>query len=403
MERFSWTAIVALSATVMVAFGAMFYAFSVFLTEDAAGAEFSNTVLSLGFGGSSLVGGLIAFPVGRFADARGVRSVFALGSLLGCLGLTAFAYASEAWHVLAAWWLLIGPAGAMTYYEPAFIAVDQWFSAAHRARALATLTVIGGISGSIFIPLSERFVTWFGWRGAAVGLGLILLAVGGVTAFLFLPTGAGSSEEEAAGAAFSARRLLVDRRFMLYTIGMLLSFGTVQSVITHRVARFEEAGFAVAAVAVWAAVASALSLPGRYASPYVAARRQPTSVHAAAMAALTVSLAMAVTVNESWQMGGHFLAFGVSFGAMLPLRAMVMSSWYSGASFGRVMGAQWTIAAVAGAAFPAGVGVLRDVAGGYELPMFGLTIAMALAVVLVWLAGRVSQPDEPSPPAVDRV
>lgn len=386
MDRFSWPAIVALASTVMVAFGAMFYGFSVFLTADAAGSDFSTTVLSLGYGGAALVGGLLAFPIGRFADRHGVRWVFGVGSLIGFLGLVAFSFAKEPWQVLAAWWLLIGPAGAMTYYEPAFIAVDQWFGARHRARALAVLTVIGGVSGTIFIPLTERLVAWFGWRGAAVALGAILLVVGWVTAFIFVPAGAGE-KRHGEPARFSVRSLLSDRRFVLYTIGMMLSFGAMQSIMTHRVARFEEAGFAVASVAVWAAVASALSLPGRYASPYVAGRRRPTSVHAAGMVALTLALALAVVVGADWQMGAHFILFGLSFGVMLPLRAMVMSSWYSGSAYGRIMGVQWSFAAVVGAAGPAGVGVLRDTIGGYEIPVAFLVVAMGVAAIVTWMAG----------------
>ncbi len=388
MERFSWPAIVALSLIVMVAFGSMFYGFSVFLTTDAAGAEFSTTVLSLGYGGAALVGGLVAFPIGKYADRHGVRSVFAVGSTFGCLGLGAFSIAQDPWHVLAAWWLLIGPAGAMTYYEPAFVAVDQWFSRQHRARALAALTVIGGLAGSAFIPLAERMVSWFGWRWTAVALGGLLLLVGWVGAIWFLPAGSTAESTSDEAIPFSARRLLTDRRFMMYTIGMLLSFGAIQSIITHRVARFEEAGFAVAAVAVWAAVASFLSLPGRYVSPFIAGRRKPTSVHAAGMMAVAVALALAVVAGAPWQMGSHFVLFGLSFGVMLPLRAMVMSTWYSGSSYGRTMGAQWSIAAIVGAVFPAGVGVLRDTTGGYEIPMAGLTVAMGLAALITWMSGR---------------
>lgn len=386
MDRFSWPAITALASTVMVAFGAMFYGFSVFLTTDAAGADFTTTVLSLGYGGAALVGGLLAFPVGRFADRHGVRPVFAIGSALGFVGLLLFSLADESWHVLAAWWLFIGPAGAMTYYEPAFIAVDQWYSRDHRARALALLTVIGGISGTIFIPLTERLVTWFGWRGASVSLGSILLATGWLTAFIFLPSGAGEARRTEE-VRFSIRALLHDRRFVLYTAGMLLSFGTMQAIITHRVARFEEAGFAVASVAVWAAIASALSLPGRYISPFIAGRRTPTSVHSFGMVALTVALAVAVVVGADWQMGAHFILFGLSFGAMLPLRAMVMSSWYSGSAYGRIMGVQWSFAAVFGAAGPAGVGLLRDTTGGYEVPMAAMVATMGIAAFVTWAAG----------------
>jgi cyanate permease len=308
------------------------------------------------------------------------------------VGLLAFSAAREPWQAVASWWLLIGPAGAMTYYEPAFIAVDQWFSAAYRARALAVLTVIGGISGTVFLPVTERLVTAFGWRTAAIVLGVTLAVVGVVVAVVFLPGGGSASVTVEELQRFSVRSLTGDRRFVLYTAGMLLSFGTMQSIITHRVARFEEAGLTVAAVAAWAAAASLISLPGRYVSPYVVRRIRPTTVHAAGMLLLTASIAVAVDVAGSWQMPVHFTMFGIAFGAMLPLRAMVMGSWFSGPRYGRIMGVQWTVAAVIGAVGPAAIGALRDALDGYRGPMAVLAVAMLAAAAATYLAGRMRSP-----------
>ena len=66
---------------------------------------------------------------------------------------------------------------------------------------------------------------------------------------------------------------------------------------------------------------------------------------------------------------------------------MVMSSWYSGSAYGRIMGVQWSFAAVVGAAGPAGVGVLRDTIGGYEIPIAFLVVAMGVAAIVTWMAG----------------
>jgi len=116
---FRWGSIMPLSITVMAAFGILFYGFSVYLTDEAAGSEFSTTALSLAYSGAVLSGGLLAMPVGRYADRHGIRLILGLGSVFGLLGLAAFSAAREPWQVVAAWWLLIGPAGAMTFYEPA--------------------------------------------------------------------------------------------------------------------------------------------------------------------------------------------------------------------------------------------------------------------------------------------
>ena len=117
--------VIPLAITTMVGFGVILYGFSVYATDQAAGALFSKTTLSIAYGGAVFVGGLLALPVGHFADKHGVRIVIGMGALLGGLGLAGFSFSTQPWQVVATWWLLIGPAQAMIYYEPAYVAIDQ--------------------------------------------------------------------------------------------------------------------------------------------------------------------------------------------------------------------------------------------------------------------------------------
>ncbi len=386
---FPWKQILPLSISVMVAFGIMLYGFSVFLTDGAAGGEFSTGLLSVAYGGGLLAAGVLAYPVGRHADRRGVRGIFGWGALLGAGGLLLFSLATRPWHVLVAWWVLIGPAGAMTFYEPAFVAVDRWCTEEQRARALAVLTLIGGLAGIIFLPLIERMISLMDWRPTVRLLGLLFLVTGGGTALFFLknppPTGQVATHNE----RFLLRTVVRDRRFVLFTVGMVLSAVGFQAVLSHRVALFEEAGFAVAGVAAWAAAASALSLPGRSVAPFVARRFRPTGVQATVMGLMTIAVFLMVDGTHYWQIAGHFVIFGLAFGAVLPLRAMAMGTWYSGPGYGRAMGAQWAAASLIGAAGPALVGVLHDATGGYRIPMVFTAILLGGAAVLIAASGRI--------------
>ncbi len=378
-----------MSGGVAVAFGSMFYAVSVMLTDTAAGAEFSTTVLSLAYGGFVMVGGGLAFLIGRRADRHGIRTLTVAGFGLGAAGLIVFGRATEPWQVVAASWLLMGPAGGLTFYEPAFIAVDQWFGRAHRARALAVLTLIGGLAGPLFLPGTERLIDALGWRDTTLVLAGIMAATGLAEAVI-LPLGIPHQDRTAPTQA-ARRPLLIDRRFVLFTAAMALSFGAFQSVFFHRIAAFEEAGFAVVTVTVWAAASSLLSLPGRYAGPYLAERFGGIPLYAAA----TVLAAGAVVVmagSGAWRMPVHFIGFGLIFGATLPMRAVVMAHWYSGPGYGRVMGTQWSIAAIGGAAMPVLVGLLRDSAGGYGPALIAVAGLFVLAAVAAVLSGRSSPP-----------
>ena len=91
--------------------------------------------------------------------------------------------------------------------------------------------------------------------------------------------------------------------------------------------------------------------------------------------------------TASWQMVGHFFLFGLAFGALLPLRAMVMGDWYSGPSYGRIMGTQWTAVVLVAAGGPVLVGVLRDATGGYQVSTVILTTLYLVATAAIVLSG----------------
>jgi MFS family permease len=382
--------IVPLAATIMVGFGVILYGFSIYATDQAAGAEFSKTALSLAYGGSVFVGGILALPIGRYADRHGVRTIVGAGAVLGSLGLAIFSVSTQSWQVVAAWWLLIGPAQAMIYYEPAYVAITQWSPTRDRARTLATITLIGGLAGIVFIPLAARLVALLGWRPAVLTLALLLVTVGGATAVFALPKRRIASEETAAkpGAGVSITGLFKDRRFALYTLALTLVLMATQGIIAHRVALFEEVGFSLATVAMWAAIASALSLPGRWIAPRLAARFGATRVQASIAVIVAFSVTLMVDGTASWQMVGHFFLFGLAFGALLPLRAMVMGDWFSGPSYGRIMGTQWTAVVLVAATGPILVGTLRDVTGSYQASTVILTVLYVMAAAAIILSGR---------------
>ena len=137
-----------------------------------------------------------------------------------------------------------------------------------------------------------------------------------------------------------------------------------------------------------AAVASLLSFPGRFAAPFMARALGGLRIQFVALLLLAGSALVAVDGSETWQLVAHFALFGFAFGAMLPIRASIMGSWYSGPEYGSIMGTQWMVAAVAGAAGPAAAGALRDLTGGYALPMTLVAAGLLTAAALTVASGR---------------
>ncbi|MDH3194525.1 MAG: hypothetical protein OEM40_09420, partial [Acidimicrobiia bacterium] len=184
------------------------------------------------------------------------------------------------------------------------------------------------------------------------------------------------------------RALVGDRRFVYFTLALVLAYLSVQGLVAHRVDRFTEAGFPLSTVAVWAGLASVISMPGRYIAPLLVARIRATALTAGVFGVMALAILVAVPGSSNASMIGHFVLFGVAFGAITPLRAMVMTRWYAGREYGEISGTQSSVMFFVAAFGATVVGASRDLAGSYVPILLALTVAVALAAVLTMAAGR---------------
>jgi hypothetical protein len=96
------------------------------------------------------------------------------GGLLAAIVLIGWA----AWPTIATTyiaWALLGVCMASVLYEPVFIIVGRAFSDSdERMRAIATVTVMGGLASTAFLPGTSAITDRFGWRAAAITLGALV-------------------------------------------------------------------------------------------------------------------------------------------------------------------------------------------------------------------------------------
>ena len=288
------------------------------------------------------------------------------------------------WHVLACWWLLIGPAGSLLFFEPAFIAVNQWVDTRDWPMALGLLTMIGGASGVVFIPLSQWAVSELGWRTAVTLLGGLLLCSGVGTAVLAIP-GPETVEQHDRPASERLRltSLLSDRGLVLFTGSMMISAFAIQAIIAHRLALFEEAGISPGLAAIWASIGTAISLPTRWYVPILSDRFDPTRLHMLGIVIVAIGTALMYNATSTGQMIAHFSVFGLAFATLLPLRALAMSDRFAGPEYGSIMGAQWMLIMFAGAAGPGLVGLLKQTTGSYQAPVMIMTVMLVGSFALL--------------------
>lgn len=170
-HRATW----ALAIAQLVSWGSVYYAFSLFVVpmERAMGwsRTDTNAALSLGL----LVSGFAAYPIGIWIDHGHGRKIMMAGSILSTAMLLLWSQA----HALAALfvvWIGLGVSMAATLYDPVFAVVTRDYPGSFRTK-ITLITLVGGFASTVFIPLTQGFVDWFGWRGALIALAAVNITI----------------------------------------------------------------------------------------------------------------------------------------------------------------------------------------------------------------------------------
>jgi len=381
-----------LSLPQLITWGSVFYTFSLLMGPLEAELGMTRAESSLAFSLALLAEGAGAWLVGRWIDAGDERRVMVLGSLWVGLGLLAHSAIDSVGGFYAVWlWLGLGMAA--TLYTPAFAIVTRRFGTDFR-RAIITITFLGGLASTVFIPLVSWWMGLWGWRTslmllAALQLGLCL------PLHLWLLRGAPRPARPAATqwplqtqtADTSVREHLRHPAFWLLALFMVLTMALTSALPVHMVNLLGEAGLAAHWVVGIPAAIGVLQVLGRLVL-YLFERHW--DVHAANRwipALLPASLL--VLVLGGWHPAAALvfvLLYGIGNGMLTIVKGTAMAQYVSAAHVGQLNGLLGLPTALARAAAPWIVGLLWSPAVGYRWGLWWMLLAALAGVVALWVA-----------------
>lgn len=160
----------------LVNWGVLYYAFGVLLVPLEASLQAPRWLVAGAFSLALLVSAIAAPAVGRLADRGQGPAVMQAGGLVAAGLLIAWALVPTIWMTYLAW-IGLGVCMAAILYEPVFAIVGRAFSDAdERLRAIATVTVMGGLASTAFLPGTTFLLSRGGWQAAVMALAIILAA-----------------------------------------------------------------------------------------------------------------------------------------------------------------------------------------------------------------------------------
>jgi MFS family permease len=382
--RFVW----ALSALQLIAWGSVFYGFALFMVPLEQALGMSRAESSLGFSLMLLAEGVLAFPVGRWIDRGHERAVMTGGSLL--VGLAFFLHSrihtpTEFYAV----WTLLGVGLAGTLYPPAFAVLTRRFPN-HFRRAIITLTFLGGLASTVFMPLVAWLIDAFGWRDALCVLGAIHVLVCVPVHWVLLRN---APQRAVLASAHTDSDTLAgylrQPTFWQLAVFVVLLMGVTSALPAHMVSLLREAGMDASwAIAVPASI-GVLQVIGRL-GLYLTEHR--VNVHAAnrwVTVLIPLGFLMLLISAGHGMWGVVFVVFyGLGNGMLTIVKGTVMAQYVSREHMGRLNGLLGLPMALARAAAPWLMGLLWSAETGYTAGLWLMLVASVVGVAALWSAQK---------------
>lgn len=305
-------ALIALGIGQCVNWGVLYYAFAVLLLPLAQELGQPTWVVTGAFSLALLTSAALAPHVGAWCDrGRGSR-VMQVGGSVAALMLALWTLAPGV-VALYAVWAVLGLCMAATLYEPAFVIVGRSFKdPRQRLRALAAVTLCGGLASTVFLPATAFLVASRGWRGAVLVLAVVLAISTAMTRSVVFG-GCGLPEPAAPDPTRAMPTRTIPRGFGIITAVFAAATFASAGFAANLIPALGERGIAPSTAALLGGLIGVMQLPGRAVLMKGAFGATPSHL-------LTISLALYAS--------GFF---GVAFASSTVLAAIGISAFALGA------------------------------------------------------------------------
>ena len=382
---YGWIVLGAAALVICMGMGSLF-ALSVFVKpiEDAMGwtrSEISGIALL-----NWIAMGLGSFVWGALSDRVGTRLVAVLGGGLLGLGLVLSAQVTTLWQLYLTFGAIVGfSVGA--FYAPLTATATRWFTA---NRGLAVGIVSGGIGLGILVvaPLARALITAYDWRTAFLLIGdLAWLVV--IPAALLLrnvpPDRTPSAAERATSAwrpdsGYSAGAVLRTPQFWAIAVTHFACCTAHSGPIFHMVTNAMEQGVGKMTAATVFGVSGLASIAGRLLAGVLADRFGAKRTLLAGLLAQAVTVALYLVTREVIAFQLLAVAFGVTYGGVMPLYALVVREYFGDKVMGTAYGAVFMISTLGMGLGSFAGGYIHDQLGSYAWLFVGSAVIGAAAV-----------------------
>ncbi|HJQ55544.1 MAG TPA: MFS transporter [Vineibacter sp.] len=400
---YGWVVVAAGALMGCVAIGTMF-SLAVFLQPMSEATGWSRTGISSAMTLDFLTMGVAAFGWGVLTDRYGPRIVVLAGAALLGLGLALASRATSLLEFQLAYGVVVGiAAGAI--FAPTIATVTGWFEK-RRSLAVSLVSAGMGMAPMTISPFASWLISGWDWRTAQLVIAVLAWALLLPAALLVRRAppvagdGAAAGSVAAGDPGMTAGQALRSMPFIVLSLTFFCCCAAHSGPIFHTVSYAIACGLGpMAAVSIYSAEGLA-GLGGRLLFGLAGDRFGARQV---LVVGLMIQALAAGGYYFTRQLGEFYavaLVFGLAYGGVMPLYAVIAREYFPMRIMGTVFGAASMISSLGMALGPALGGWIFDTFGGYGflyIGSLGIGIgAAAIALAFPPLPGQTAPRPQPA-------
>ena len=384
---YGWVVVAAGALMTCIGFGSML-SLAVFLQPISDAMGWSHAGVSAAATLDFLFMAAAAFFWGTLSDRFGARIVVLSGSVLLGLGLVTASRAQSLWQFQLLFGGLIGIAVG-SFYAPMMAVASAWI-VKHRSLAVALVSAGMGVAPVTVAPSASWLITTYDWRTAMLVIGIAAWALLIPASFLVRPAPKGNDVEAAASTGtpateWTAAQAFRTPQFMALAGAHFACCAAHSGPIFHMVSYAMICGIApLTAVTVYS-LAGFSGLGGRLLLGALADRLGAKPVLVGGLFVQAMCIATYLAVAQLGEFYALSVVFGLAYGGVMPLYAVLVREFFGARIMGTVFGAVSAFASLGMALGPWAGGYIYDTTHGYTWLHAG-SFAIGLAAVAIALS-----------------
>jgi MFS family permease len=362
---YGWIIVAAGFVISCVGFGTMM-ALGVFLQPMATEMGWSRASISAAATLNFICMGAGSFLWGAMSDRFGTRAVLlGGGSILG-FGLVASSQAATALQFQLLFGALVG-LGAGSFYAPLMSITTRWF-VRHRSLAVALVSAGMSLGSTTVAPFARWLISAYDWRTALMALGGLAWAVI-VPAALLVREVSVSATRQAAGSEpannMTVSNALRTPQFAAIALTHFACCAAHSGPIFHMVSYAIDCGVPAMTAATVIGTAGLASLCGRIVCGLVADRVGAKQTLLAGLLVQATAISLYIFAGNLASFYLIAAVFGLSYGGVMPLYAILVREYFGARIMGTVFGAVAMASTLGMSLGPVAGGWLFDTWGSY--------------------------------------